>query len=84
MKLRRTDLQWREVEGRVVLVDLAAGHYVAVNRSGSVLWPLLSEGTTREALAERLRERYGLDPEVAEHDLDAFLAFLGQHGLLEE
>lgn len=84
MRLRRTDLEWREVEGQVVLVDLAGGTYVAVNRSGAALWPLLAEGTTREALVARLRERYGLAADVAERDLDAFLVVLRGHGLLED
>jgi hypothetical protein len=84
LRLRMDALEWREIEGEVVALDLRTSVYLAVNRSGAVLWPALVEGATRRALAEELIEAYQLEPKVAEADVDAFLASLTKCGLLEQ
>ncbi len=77
-------VEWREVDGEVVVLDLARSAYLAVNESGTALWTLLAEGATREALAARLRDGFGLEPERAAADVDAFLADLAGRGLVTE
>lgn len=74
--------QWRLVEGEVVALDLRREEYFVVNATGAVLWPLLTAGTTREALTECLSERFEVPAERAAADVDAFLARLGDRGLL--
>ena len=36
------DLDWREVEGELVALDLRESRYLAVNRTGQVLWAALA------------------------------------------
>ena len=82
MQLRDTDLNWREVEGELVALDLRESRYLAVNPTGRVLWAALAEGTTREELIERLVESFGIEEARAAADVDAFTAELESRGLL--
>jgi coenzyme PQQ synthesis protein D (PqqD) len=49
-----------------------------------MLWDALAQGSTRDALADGLVGRYGIDRERALADVDAFLDELRGQGLLEE
>jgi hypothetical protein len=83
IRLRTGDLEWRDVEGGIVAVDLEASVYLAVNRTGSLLWPMLADGARREDLIARLASEFHLDEEAAARDVDTFLAALANQGLLE-
>ena len=83
VKLRNDAVEWREVEGQVVVLDVEAAEYFAVNRTGAAIWPLLAEGATREELAERLVAAYGLDQPSAARDVEEFVSELAGRGLLE-
>jgi hypothetical protein len=83
LKLRSDALEWREMDGEIVALDLRSSTYFAVNPSAAVVWPALADGATREQLVEQLAERYSVDPGDAARDVDAFLASLESQGLLE-
>lgn len=78
-----TDIDWREIDGEVVVLDRREGRYLAVNPSGAVLWPALVEGTTEDGLVDRLTGRYQVDRDRARADVHTFLDWLTGHGLLE-
>ena len=82
MRLREADLEWREVEGELVALDLRESRYLAVNRTGRVLWAALAEGATRDQLIERLVEAFGIERARAAEDVDAFTAELESRDLL--
>lgn len=84
LKLRGEGLNWREVEGEIVAVDVRESTYLSANPSGKVLWEALAAGTTREELVQRLVEAFEIDAERAGADVDAFVAQLREQGLLEE
>lgn len=71
----------REVEGEVVILDLRTQRYVGGNRSAAVLWPLLEQGTTRDAMTSRLAEEFGLERERAAADVEALIGRLSELGL---
>jgi hypothetical protein len=81
-RLRDGDLDWREVEGDVVVLDLRESRYLAINRTGQVLWSALAEGATRDELTERLVEAFGIDRAQAAADVDAFTSELESRDLL--
>ena len=83
LKLREGALAWREVDGRAVLLDLEASMYLEVNESGSLLWRLLAEGTTREALVGALVDAYDLPADQAAADVDELLEDCRARGYLE-
>ena len=77
------DIDWREIDGEVVVLDRREGRYLAVNPAGTALWPDLVEGTTEDSLVERLAQRYRLDRDRARSDVRTFLDWLTGQGLLE-
>jgi Coenzyme PQQ synthesis protein D (PqqD) len=84
VKLRQDRVHWREIDEEVVAVDVDSSTYLSTNGSGALLWLELAQGTTRDALVERLAQAYLIDSERAESDVDAFLAELRGQGLLED
>ena len=82
LRLRDTDLHWREIDGEVIALEAGGSTYVAANGSGTLLWRALAAGTTRDALVDELARTYGLDRVQAEADTDRFLAQLRDQGLL--
>ena len=84
LKLSQDVLEWREVEGEIVGLDLAAREYVSINRTGAAIWPLLVEGATREELAEKLIAQFEIERAQAVTDADEFVAQLAERGLLTE
>jgi hypothetical protein len=83
LRLRRDALEWREIEGEIVAVDARDSVYLAVNRSGAVLWPELAQGTTAESLQAALIERFGLDEATAAGDVETFVQMLRDRNLLD-
>ena len=83
LRIRPGAVEWRELEQEVVAVDTRKSVYMAVNRSGAILWPALLEGTTFDELVERLAGSYGLDRDAAERDVDTFVRALDEQDLLE-
>lgn len=84
LKLRDDRVRWREIDNDVVAVDIDRSAYLSTNGSGALLWLELAEGTTRDALVERLAQAYLIDTERAAADVDSFLSDLNGQGLLEE
>jgi len=84
LRIRPGVLEWRELEQEVVAVDTRRSVYMAVNRSGAILWPALFEGATFDELVNRLVESYGLDRGTAERDVDTFVRALDEQDLLDQ
>lgn len=83
LRLRQDAVEWKEIEGEIVALEAETSTYLSANSSGALIWRSLVRGATREQLAEQLVQRYGITPEVAGADVDAFIADLSARGLLE-
>jgi Coenzyme PQQ synthesis protein D (PqqD) len=75
-------VEWRQADGEVLVLDLRNSRYLAINRTGALLWPLLHQGATPAALQAAVSGAYDLPPADAERDVDRFLGWLGERGLL--
>jgi hypothetical protein len=84
LRLRNTDLAWREVDDEMIAIDVRASTYLTANDSGSLLWSALAAGTTKDELAGRLVEVFGIDAKTAAVDVETFLSDLRERGLLDE
>jgi alkylhydroperoxidase/carboxymuconolactone decarboxylase family protein YurZ len=84
IRLRPGALEWREVEGEIVALDLRASTYFAVNATGAAIWGALTAGATREELVSQLQQAFAVDANTAASDLDAFLTSLRENDLLED
>ena len=83
VRLRPGAVEWREVDGELIVLDMRASTYFAVNRTGAAIWPDLVAGASRAELESRLMDSFGVDQEIAARDVDAFLGQIGERGLLE-
>jgi hypothetical protein len=82
LRLRAEQIEWREVEGEVVVLDLADASYFAVNKTGAAVWPDLAAGSTRDELVAKIAGRFEVDEATASRDVDAFLDSVRERGLL--
>lgn len=57
---------------------------ISLTESGYLLWQAMEKGAdTREALVEVLLQEYDVEAEDASRDVDEFILFLAQTGVLE-
>ena len=75
---RSTDFLLREVAGTQVLVPLgvAAVNFpgmVTLNGTGVFIWELLDQPQTTQTLTEALMDRYAVDQETAQKDVEGFV-----------
>lgn len=82
LKLKETDLHWREIDGEIIALEARGSRYLAANRAAAVLWRALVSGTTVDALADELVRAFGIDRERAVADAGRFVDALAEQGLL--
>lgn len=82
LRLRDTDLHWREIDGEIIALEARGSTYLAANGAGTLLWRALADGATTAALADELVRAYGIEPERAVADAEQFVARLTEQGLL--
>lgn len=83
MKLRTTDITWREIDGDLVILDLSSSTYLTTNASGAVLMKELTEERSSQELVQALVDAFGIDHDQATADVRAFVQTLNDSGLLE-
>ncbi len=82
LKLRGEGVAWTDVDGEIIALDETSAQYLSANEAGGLLWRALAAGATRDELAAKLAAEYGLTPERAAADTEAFIAALKDRGLL--
>jgi hypothetical protein len=82
LRLKETDLHWREIDGEIIALEGRGSRYLAANSVGAVLWRALVDGTTPDRLADDLVRIYGIERERAETDVGRFVDALAEQGLL--
>jgi hypothetical protein len=82
LRLRTDELEWREIDSEIVILDGREAAYLTLNGAGALLWRRLAGSATRDDLVEALLESYEVDRLTAAADTDAFLAALTEQGLL--
>ena len=79
----------RQVAGSYVVLSIADATVdfdgmLTLNESGLLLWKLLEQGTTIEALANALLDEYEVTYEQALEDVTAFIQKLNDAGCIEQ
>ena len=80
--LRSDDLTWTSTDQGVTVLDMVTARYMQLNKSGALLWELLSDGASEDELVGALRERFGIDDARARADVVAFLSALRDRDFL--
>jgi hypothetical protein len=82
LRLRKEGLNWREIDGEVIVLDVQRSHYLNLNPAGSLMWLMLAEGATEPQLVDRLTQEFEVDEQTAREDVASFLASCRENGLL--
>jgi Coenzyme PQQ synthesis protein D (PqqD) len=83
LRVRTEALEWRDVEGVIIALDLRASEYLELNHTAAILWHELTRGATFEDLVAALTERFELDRGAAARDVESFLGTLSERDLIE-
>jgi hypothetical protein len=84
LRLRQDRVIWREVGDEIIGLALESSEYLSPSESATELWRMLAQGTTLQALAGVLEQRWSLTPAQARNDAAAFVDELREQGLLED
>ncbi len=82
MRLRTDELEWKQIDGEIVILDAHDAVYLTVKGCGVLLWRILATSATREELVGVLLDAYDVEEARAAADTDAFLEALSERGLL--
>ncbi len=77
-----TSLTWRLLDGDVVIVSPKSGKIRVLNHVGAFIWQLIVEETDYAKILAALIAAYGISPEQAQTDLDAFIDDLTKRELI--
>lgn len=83
MRLRSSDVTWREIDGDLVILDLRSSTYLTTNASGALLMKELVEERTTADLVQCLVGAFGISEGEAQSDVGSFVQALDSGGLLE-
>jgi hypothetical protein len=72
----------QEIEGEIVLLDMASENYFGLDAIGSEIWALLQEGNSLQEVNDILLKNYDISPERLKHDLEVFVERLVENGLV--
>lgn len=88
MKIKE-DYVLRNIAGSLIVVPVGEQvvdfkGIMTLNSSGGFIWKCLSDGITYEDLLGRILEKYDIDTETAQKDLDEFILKVRMAGALDE
>lgn len=71
-----------EIDGEVVLLNLADGTFFSLTGTGAEIWPLIDGQSNRADLLAELAARFDANEQEIAGDLDAFLGALAAAGFV--
>ena len=69
--------------GETVVLDMKSGMYYGMDGVGGLIWNLLEQPQTLEAIHAAVLAEYEVDPASCERDVAAFISALQSAGLIE-
>jgi hypothetical protein len=82
-RLQRTKDEVHTVlDGSVIVMTLADGHYFELNPVGARIWDELQEPTALPALVEALTAEYDIEPAACRAEVEVWLARMQELGLV--
>jgi hypothetical protein len=75
---------WRELDGEIVALNTSGSDYFSIGGFGTILWPSLMSGTTKQGLVAQVMSTFpDVTAEQAVADVDEFIASCIDYGLIE-
>lgn len=81
--VRTSEMMWSEVAGDVVALDPQAGVCFGMEEVSAVVWRLLAEPRTGEAICTVLLAQYDVDAETCRGEVEALLETMLGERLIE-
>lgn len=78
------NVQYQEIDGEVVLLNMTTGRYLGLNRVGSEIWTQLMDQGDPSRVARWVAERYNVEADLVTRDTAALVEDLLRAGLLEQ
>lgn len=82
--VRKAEIMAADMDGSTVMMDIQTGKYYNLGAVGGVIWELLEQPITVEALIGKLMKKYNVPAEQCEKDTMQFLQQLMSSGLVSE
>lgn len=76
------DVAFQEIGGESVLLHLDDAHYFGLDEVGTRIWQLIVEHGELDAVFERMRQEYDVEPQQLETDLERLIGDLADKGLV--
>ena len=70
-------------EDHFILFDTSTKRYYSLDSLAAVVWNLVQRPMSLREIRDAIVERFGMEPEVAEHDLQKLLEEMQSNGLIE-
>jgi hypothetical protein len=77
------DVLFQELDGESVILNVASERYFGLDRTGTRMWVALTTLGSIEAAYGSLLAAFDVDGEVLRRDLQALVATLVDHGLVD-
>ena len=78
----KENIIWSAIDDEVMLLDVSSGEFYSLNETAAAVWQGLQRGDSAARIAESLVGTYGVDPAIAQHDVEELIAELRNMGLL--
>jgi len=79
----RKDVVFRDLEGELVLLNLATGVYFGLDPIGTRIWALIDDGRTADEIVGVITAEYEVDADACRADLTRLLAALRDNQLVD-
>ena len=83
LRLRSQGIDWRQIGGEIVALDVVGSTYFTANASGALIWLSLVDGSTIDELADLMVQSYDIDATAARADVEQFVEELRRLDFLE-
>jgi hypothetical protein len=82
MITRKEEITASNMDGEIVMMNIETGNYYNLGKTGSVIWTLLENPITVDALIEKLLKKYHVSRQQCEDEVMAFLNEVYIEGLI--
>ena len=79
----RKDVVFRDLEGELVLLNLATGVYFGLDPVGTRIWALIEDGRTVDEIVSAISAEYEVEADACRTDLARFLVTLRDNDLVD-
>lgn len=84
LRIDPTKVLWKEVDGLVVILLISAGNFLELNKSGSVIWRMIAEGTPIDHIAAKMATLFDAPAEKLQTDVNSFISQMKTQGFITD